>query len=72
MVYLPNGGAGELKLTDMSDYSVELYNPREGGALKKAPAQKRGDQLLLQSPAEAANEDWLFVVKKTNRAIEPR
>ncbi|HEX7862580.1 MAG TPA: DUF5060 domain-containing protein [Verrucomicrobiae bacterium] len=72
LVYLQNGGSAVLKVRDQSGYSIELYNPREGGALKKVAVQLRDNRLVLESPAEGANEDWLFVVKKTVAAIERR
>jgi hypothetical protein len=55
-------------MADNSAYSVEIYNPREGGALKKMAVQQRNGQLMLESPQESANEDWLFLVKKANAA----
>jgi hypothetical protein len=66
LVYLPNGGSAELKISDNAAYSIHLFNPREGGALQRMAAQKRENQLLLQSPGENKNEDWLFVIRKTN------
>jgi hypothetical protein len=71
LVYLPNGGSAELKLGDKTDYSLHLFNPREGGALKALPTKivpltRQNHQLVLQSPPEKANEDWLFVVRKSS------
>ena len=69
VVYLPEGGSAELKIQEDAGYTVHLFNPREGGALKAMAAQERGNQLLLQSPGESTNEDWLFVVRRTNAVI---
>jgi hypothetical protein len=66
LVYLPKGGSVGLKLPNEGVYSLHLFNPREGGALKPAAVSKRGDQLLLAAPPEGVTEDWLFVVRKTN------
>jgi hypothetical protein len=68
LVYLPNGGSAELKMTDAGEYSAELFDPREGGAPKAVALQKRGDQLLLEAPQGNANEDWLFIVRKAAAA----
>ena len=64
LVYLPNGGATELKPNQNGNYTVERFNPRTGGELAKVSAPVRGGKLTLSSPQAEAAEDWLFVVHK--------
>ncbi len=71
LVYLPKGGSVSVKLPESTDYSVNIFNPRDGGALQ---AQKgfssRDDRFQLTAPAEGAGEDWLFVIRKTAAATQ--
>jgi hypothetical protein len=74
LVYLPNGGSVQLKTGASADYTVHLFNPREGGDLKPLPLKvvplnRQNHQLSLQSPEENSNEDWLFVIRKTKPVI---
>lgn len=62
LVYLPNGGSTDLDLgTARGSFSLQWFNPREGGALKSADAiLKGGDKTPLVAPDD---NDWLAVVR---------
>ena len=57
VIYLPNGGAAQLSVPANSNYSIERFNPRTGGAVVKVPN--------LTVPENESTEDWVFLVRKT-------
>lgn len=66
LVYLPNGGTTELKLSGAKDsFRVQWFNPRSGGKLidGSVTALAAGDNLSLGRPPEDAQDDWLAVVR---------
>jgi hypothetical protein len=66
LVYLPKGGRAELNLPREIPVTVEIFNPREGGKLAPVPGiPPRGTKVPLQAPETAPQEDWLFVVRKS-------
>jgi Domain of unknown function (DUF5060)/Putative collagen-binding domain of a collagenase/Gylcosyl hydrolase family 115 C-terminal domain len=65
LVYLPNGGETQIDLTQASGkYTVQWFNPREGGALipAKDPELKGGVSATLLAPSL---DDWLAVIRKS-------
>ncbi|GAB5520639.1 MAG: hypothetical protein RhofKO_28900 [Rhodothermales bacterium] len=65
-VYLLDGGTAQLDLGDASQtYTVQWYNPREGGALQNGSvteASGPGTVNLGAAPSEASS-DWAILVK---------
>jgi hypothetical protein len=67
LVYLPQGGAAELDLSDVSGrFSVAWFNPRTGGALVQTDAKEvqGGGKAPLGEPPADAHEDWLVLVRR--------
>ncbi len=67
VVYVPDGGRTELDLSDASGrFSVEWYNPREGGGFKKGSVKtvKAGKKVFLGNPPSDREEDWAILVRK--------
>jgi Domain of unknown function (DUF5060)/Putative collagen-binding domain of a collagenase len=62
LVYLPNGGSTDLDLADAKgSFSLQWFNPREGGALKSSDGMLQGGQkAALTAPDE---NDWLAVIR---------
>lgn len=70
LVYLPKGGTAELNLAETEGrYSVQWFNPREGGALQAGSVKQvtGGAAAMLGAPPGDPESDWLAVVKR----IEP-
>lgn len=63
LVYLPNGGSTDLDLSDAKgDFTLQWFNPREGGDLKaSADAIKGGQKARITAPDA---EDWLAIIRK--------
>ena len=67
LVYLPSGGTTTLDLSKATgQFSVDWFDPRNGGALKKGSvAVVKGDApAALGLPPDTPNEDWLAVVRR--------
>ena len=67
LVYLSEGGAQELDLTDAPGvFTVQWLNPRSGGALLAGdtPRVEGGKRVSVGFPPAEKQEDWLVVVKK--------
>ena len=65
MVSLPEGGSTDLSLPE-GNYTINWYDPRGGGALKKGSVSTvtgPGAVSLGNPPSEAA-KDWVVLVKK--------
>lgn len=65
LVYLPNGGDCQLDLSGQAgEYSVQWFNPREGGALRSGSVTKvtAGSQVSTGTAPDAS--DWLIVVRR--------
>ncbi len=64
-IYLPNGGSTNLDLGGTSgNFSVQWYNPREGGALRNgnvASVQGGGNVSIGNAPSSG---DWVALVQK--------
>ncbi|MDA1230771.1 MAG: DUF5060 domain-containing protein [Planctomycetota bacterium] len=70
LVYLPSGGATELNLAEAtSDFDVRWFNPRDGGQLSSGTITKisGGKSSMLGQPPESPKEDWLVVVRRTDK-----
>ena len=70
LVYLPDGGEGDLDLRDATgDYDVHWFNPQTGGKLQTSDIKSvsAGETVSLGRPPVDEKEDWLVVVR--NRAI---
>ena len=50
----------------MDSFSIEWYNPREGGALQKGSKERLtpGTIVDLGSPPAEPEKDWVVLVKK--------
>jgi hypothetical protein len=68
LLYLPQGGAASIDLTDVKgNFSVSWFDPRTGGALQKGKVSSvRGGtkQTDLGTPPNSPGEDWLAVVRR--------
>jgi hypothetical protein len=70
LVYLPDGGESQLDLGDANgEYSIRWFNPRTGGELLTGTLETvtGGKRVSLGEPPADPTEDWLVVIKKTNR-----
>ncbi len=64
LVYLPNGGKRQLDLSHATGmFTVQWFNPREGGKLTDAQPASGGVPTLLEAPDD--RQDWLAVVRKS-------
>lgn len=71
VVYLKHGGTSELNLSGASDkFSVRWYDPRNGGDLKSGSVTSvsGGKKHSLGEPPNAANDDWVVLVRKEKAA----
>ncbi|MBN1443413.1 MAG: hypothetical protein JXA90_11950, partial [Planctomycetes bacterium] len=67
LVYLTEGGAAEIELSAAEGaYSLEWFNPREGGALERGAVReiRGGTKAALGRPPGAPDEDWLAVIRR--------
>jgi hypothetical protein len=67
LVYLPSGGSADLDLTGATgQFSVNWFDPRTGGALKRGSVAtvKAGGKVTLGLAPGSPEEDWLVVVRK--------
>ncbi|MGH8018332.1 MAG: putative collagen-binding domain-containing protein [Opitutaceae bacterium] len=67
LVYLPNGGEGNLDLSNAhGEYSIRWFNPRTGGTLLEGSVTSvwAGGRVNLGSPPGDASDDWLVVVRR--------
>lgn len=67
LVYLPSGGTARLDLTDhQGDYSVEWYDPRQGGQPRQGSVReiRGGDWTPLGTAPADPDNDWAIVVKR--------
>lgn len=70
LVYLPRGGSADLDLSGADgEFSVGWFDPRRGGALKPGSVRRLtgGRTASLGAPPNAADEDWLVVVRRVGR-----
>jgi hypothetical protein len=67
LVYLPSGGSADLDLTGATgQLSVNWFDPRNGGALKRGSVAsvKAGGKVALGAAPGSPEEDWLIVVRR--------
>ena len=67
LVYLPDGGAATLDLTNAAgQYTVEWFDPRSGGPLRRGtiPGVNGGAEADLGMPPDSPGEDWLVLVRR--------
>ena len=67
LVYLPQGGSADLDLGGVTGpLNVSWFDPRNGGALKRASVATvtGGRKVGLGMPPDNPNEDWLVVVRR--------
>lgn len=65
LVYLPNGGDCQLDLSKQTgEYSVQWFNPREGGSLASGAVTelKAGGEVSIGKPPDA--NDWLALIRR--------
>ncbi|MGJ8635049.1 MAG: putative collagen-binding domain-containing protein, partial [Luteolibacter sp.] len=70
LLYLKNGGEAKVDLSGSPDmeFSVQWFNPRDGGNLiKGTPAIVDGapESLSLGNPPDSIEEDWVVLLKAT-------
>ena len=67
LVYLPEGGETSLDLkNEKGEFSVQWFNPREGGKLQTAAPVSGGSSVMLKAPKSEARADWLAVISATS------
>ncbi len=67
VVFLPEGGAATLDLTDASgSFQVQWFDPRKGGALQQGAVEsvEGGGKRALGAPPADPREDWAVLVSK--------
>jgi hypothetical protein len=67
LVYLPDGGSASIDLGGSTGaFSVQWFDPRSGGALKKGSVTQvnGGARVDLGTPPSEPGDDWLALVKK--------
>lgn len=67
LVYLPYGGEAELDLSEASGkFSVQWFNPREGGKMLKGAVKKvsGGSKVSLSVAPVDPDEDWAILVTR--------
>lgn len=67
LIYLPDGEGTQIDLTDVvGEYSIEWFNPREGGELRTGSVSKlqAGGSVNFGNPPEADQEDWLAILTR--------
>lgn len=71
LVYLPEGGTATLTTTGSGNYSVQWFDPRNGGSLQNGTVSTipAGSAQSLGSPPNNTSLDWLAVVE--NQAANP-
>lgn len=70
-IYLPEGGRAQLDLRGVSgSFSVEWFNPRVGGALRKGSVVRiQGGQVCdLGLPPSDPGQDWAILVRRIHQA----
>jgi hypothetical protein len=61
---LPKGGERELDLASAEgEYTVQWFNPREGGVMTAEGEVEGGGAVMLKAP-DAGNNDWLAVLRR--------
>jgi hypothetical protein len=64
LVYLPTGGECTLNLSgSQRDFTIDWFNPREGGPLQHGAIQQTGGQNLTFAPPSPADKDWLAIIR---------
>lgn len=66
LIYLPHGGTCRVNLGDVAgEFSVQWFNPREGGSLQAGSVAKvpGGDQAQIGLPPTDIEADWLAVIR---------
>lgn len=67
LVYLPSGGTTSLDLSGVNGlFTVEWFNPREGGNLQSGSVKSinGGGKLDIGQPPQDQIEDWLAVIRR--------
>lgn len=65
LIYLPTGGECTLNLSGAQrDFSIDWFNPREGGPLQHGAIQQSGGQNLTFTPPSPADKDWLAIIRR--------
>ncbi|MEL6109007.1 MAG: DUF5060 domain-containing protein [Planctomycetota bacterium] len=67
LVYLPDGGAGEIDLSAAGgEFDVHWFNPRVGGELQHGETQSvtAGKKVSIGLPPSETKEDWLAVLQR--------
>lgn len=63
LVYLPEGGETDIDLRDVrGDFTLQWFNPREGGVLQNQPPLVQGGGVVTLKAPDA--NDWLAVVRR--------
>ena len=71
VVYLPNGGSTTIDIT--GQYSVQWYDPRNGGALQSGSVGviNSGTGVSLGTPPNATDQDWVVYLKNIQEGAIP-
>jgi uncharacterized protein DUF5060/collagenase-like protein with putative collagen-binding domain len=72
VLYLPDGGPAQLDLSNSNFvFSVDWYNPREGGSFIKGKIKdvQGPGKVSLGSPPDNVDKDWVILVRKHKSAL---
>lgn len=72
VIYLPEGGSAQLDLSNsVSGFTVDWYNPREGGLFLKSNVKdvKGPGKVSLGRPPHSADKDWVLLVRKKDSSL---
>ena len=67
LIYLPDGGTAQLDLSNSNSvFSVDWFNPREGGLLIKGSVKEvQGPgKVSIGNPPEDTAKDWVVLIRK--------
>ncbi|RAK00572.1 putative secreted protein (Por secretion system target) [Larkinella arboricola] len=71
VVYLPDGGSANLSLSSSGTYTVDWYDPRNGGALQKGSVRSLSGSgtKSLGNPPNSAGQDWVVLIKAEGETV---
>jgi hypothetical protein len=69
IVYLKNGGSANITINSAGDYSVQWYDPRNGGDLKNGSVIKLSGNGIksIGNPPNATAEDWVVLIRSESQ-----
>ncbi|MFD1140997.1 malectin domain-containing carbohydrate-binding protein [Larkinella insperata] len=71
VVYLPDGGSANLSLSSSGTYTVQWYDPRNGGSLQNGSVRSfsGSGSKSLGNPPSSADQDWVVLIKAEGETV---